>query len=192
MTNNDNAGRPASKMSLFERWFDWFIRIINGIGSLWICCFLALICADILSRGLFNSPLPGVAEVVALSVVACFFLQMPNTLAAGRLNRVELLTNLVKRRSAKTSVLINLFTGILGMITFAALVHASFPTLTHSWANGEFIGVQGTSAVPTWPARFIVVIGSFLVFVKFLLIGLSDVTNLLSSDRKSLSSGTQS
>lgn len=189
MVEENSAGQTPSRQSLFEGWFDRLITIFNGMGSIWICCFLLLICADIASRGLFNRPLPGVAEVVALSVVACFFLQMPNTLSVGRLNRVQLLTQIISRKSPRTGILIHLATGLLGLITFGALAQASYPTMAHAWSTGEFIGVQGTSAVPTWPARLIVVVGSFLVLVKFAFIAWHDLRQLFARDKPALPQG---
>lgn len=170
-----------SEKSFFERWIDKLVAWFLGAGSIWICCFLTLILADIVARGLFNHPIPGVAEVVALSVVVCFFLQMPGTLSASRLNRVQLFTQGSNKISPKAVRVIELMINVLGMVTFAALVYASFPTFVRSWVSGEFIGVQGTSAVPTWPARLTVVTGCSLVCIKFAMLGLKDLRSIVGS-----------
>ena len=41
--------------------------VVNGAASIWIFCLMLLICADIIGRSVFNSPVQGVAGIVATS-----------------------------------------------------------------------------------------------------------------------------
>ena len=49
---------------------------MNGIGVVWVFALMFLICADIIGRTLFDSPLQAVPEIVAFSLIACVFLQL--------------------------------------------------------------------------------------------------------------------
>ena len=64
---------------------------VSGAASIWIFCLMLLICADIFGRTIFNSPVQGVAEIVANSIVAIVFLQAAHALMSGRMTRTDLL-----------------------------------------------------------------------------------------------------
>ena len=85
------AGRP-------RRLFESLTIAMNSAGSGWVCCLMILICADIVSRSVLNKPLNGVAEIVALSIVICVFLQLAHTLAVGRLTRADILLRWLAKR----------------------------------------------------------------------------------------------
>ena len=53
---------------------------MNSIGTAWVFVLLVIINLDIGGRALFNHPVRGVPEIVALSIVACVFLQIAHTL----------------------------------------------------------------------------------------------------------------
>ena len=50
----------------------------------WIFVLMVVINVDVIGRTLFTKPLPGVPELVRLSIVAIVFLQIGSTLRAGR------------------------------------------------------------------------------------------------------------
>ena len=152
---------------------------LNSAGSAWVCVLMLVICADIASRGLFNVPLPGVAEVVALSIVALVFLQLPHTLTIGSLTRVELFLDHFRRVSPRAAWLVLLFSHLLGAITFALILYGSFPAFLGSWRQGEFVGVQGTFTAPTWPSKAAVVVGCILMCIQFLIYVVNDLRRLL-------------
>ena len=58
---------------------------MNGIGVVWVFALMFLICADIIGRTLFDSPLQAVPEIVAFSLIACVFLQLA---FATKMNRL--------------------------------------------------------------------------------------------------------
>jgi TRAP-type C4-dicarboxylate transport system permease small subunit len=58
--------------------------LLNVIGTVLILAMVLAVNADVGGRNLFNNPIPGVLEFVALSVVAVVFLQMANTLREDR------------------------------------------------------------------------------------------------------------
>ena len=71
---------------------------LNALGSVWIIGLMLLICADIVMRSFFSSPIAGVAEMVAFSIVGIVFLQLAHTLRTGSLTRSDLLLGYLARR----------------------------------------------------------------------------------------------
>ena len=91
--SSDNETAPAISR---RRWFSYqaIISVMNSIGTAWVFVLLIIINLDIGGRALFNHPIRGVPEIVALSIVACVFLQIAHTLKVGRLTRSDILLNL--------------------------------------------------------------------------------------------------
>jgi len=73
-------------------------RVLNALGTLWIIALMLLINTDVLGRNLFNAPVRGVTELVALSIVGIVFLQLADTLHSGRFTRADVLLDRLKRR----------------------------------------------------------------------------------------------
>jgi TRAP-type C4-dicarboxylate transport system permease small subunit len=140
---------------------------------------MLIICADITSRGLLNKPLPGVAEIVSLSIVALVFLQLAHTVKSGRMPRVQLVQNWLDKSHPRYSAILRLIAQLLGAIVFAIILDGSYPTLIRSINTSEYVGVQGTFTAPTWPAKLSVVVGSGLVCLQYLLLAGSTVASLI-------------
>jgi len=85
------AGGPVADASLGRAGFGALTAVLAAIGTGWILFLMALICADVLSRWLFNAPILGVAEMVQFSIVGIVFLQLPQTLRVGGLTRADVL-----------------------------------------------------------------------------------------------------
>ena len=83
---------------------DAVTQFCNVCGSLLIFALMVLIVVDVLGRNLAGAPLPGVPEMVALSIVAIVFLQSPQTLRAGRMPRSEALLSVLERRAPRASL----------------------------------------------------------------------------------------
>ena len=61
----------------------------RSLSTVWIFALIFLINADIVGRALFNSPVKGVPELVALSIVGIVYLELATTLRANRFVRSE-------------------------------------------------------------------------------------------------------
>ena len=48
--------------------FELLLSGLNSVGTLWIFGLMVVICLDVIGRTAFNSPLPGVLELVRLSI----------------------------------------------------------------------------------------------------------------------------
>src|SRR5690606_41183392 len=73
------------------RSLDRLIVLMNGAGVVWVFALTFLICADIVGRTVFDSPIRGVTEIVSLSLVASVFLQVPYAVNRDRLTRAQVL-----------------------------------------------------------------------------------------------------
>ena len=88
---------PSSKLGgYFANLVGW----MNGAGVVWVFALMFLICADIIGRTVFDSPIRGVTEIVSLSLVACVFLQIAYAIHQTRLTLAEVLINRLEQRNA--------------------------------------------------------------------------------------------
>ncbi|MEM9197469.1 MAG: TRAP transporter small permease [Pseudomonadota bacterium] len=150
------------------RGLDWATQGANIIGTLLIVALVAIICIDVAGREAFGQPLPGVPEMVSLSIVAIVFLQVPQALKAGRLTRSDGLVNLLIRRRPRLAAALETFYECLGILVVGAILYAHFPILTRSITRGDFVGSVGNVTFPTWPVKLMILIGASLLALQFL------------------------
>jgi TRAP-type C4-dicarboxylate transport system permease small subunit len=67
---------------------------------------------------------------------------------------------------------------VLGVAFFAVVVYGGLDPLAHAWSSGEYEG-EGALRIPTWPARFIVLLGSGLAAADYALLFLSHLNSVL-------------
>lgn len=140
----------------------------NIAGTMLIVGLVLMICIDVLGRNLFGSPLPGVPEMVSLSIVAIVFLQVPQALKAGRLTQSDALIVTLRARSPRTANLLEIIFDFLGLLVIGAILYAHWPILVKSFTRNEFVGAVGNFTMPTWPAKLMIMIGGALLALQFL------------------------
>lgn len=163
--------------------FGYLISVMNSIGTAWVFVLLVIINLDIGGRALFNHPLRGVPEIVALSIVACVFLQIAHTLKVGRLTRSDIL---ISRLEAGHPALKNLVEGVyylVGAGLMIILFTASYPLFTRAWRIDEYVGAQGDFMAPVWPVKLIILIGCAASAIQFLLMALSSFRSMIAAGR---------
>ncbi len=122
-----------------------------------------LINADVVARGLFDTPLRGVTELVALAIPAMVFTCVPDLLCRKELISAGLLSRwLNTAASAYRHAFDCSFHLVTGFISVAILM-ATMPWMIRAWHDNEFVGVEGDFVVPLWPARIAVVFGCGLL-----------------------------
>jgi tripartite ATP-independent transporter DctM subunit len=139
---------------------------MNGAGVVWFFALTFLICADIVGRTVFDSPIRGVAEMVSLSLVASLFLQLAYAIHHDRLTRAEFLFRRIETRDAK---LASDWAGIVSLVALAmcaAIAIGIAPDFVRSFRTAEFAGVQGLFAVPVWPIKLLVLAGSVVAAIE--------------------------
>ena len=164
----DEAGGPDAP-SPKQSWFGALVDGLNGLGSAIIIGIMTLVCADVAARGLFNHPIDGVAELVALAIIAVVFLQLASTLRHGRMTRADLFIDGFRKRHPVPGGILEALFSLAGIAVCAIIVWASWPKFMASWTGNEFIGIQGQFTAPTWPVRAIVILGAGLAAIQYAL-----------------------
>jgi TRAP-type C4-dicarboxylate transport system permease small subunit len=149
--------------------FETVLSLLNSIGTLWIFLLMIVICTDVFGRTLFNSPLPGVLELVRLSIVGIVFIQLGHTLRAGRITRSDNLLRKLQTRLPRLGYGLETLFDLTGTAVFIVLFQASLPMFVSSWVSGEYAGIEGYVTYPVWPVRLIILIGSACAGLQFLL-----------------------
>jgi len=132
---------------------------MNALGTAWILALMVLIDLDVAGRNLFAAPVRGVTELVSLSIVGIVFLQLADTLRAGRFTRADvLLQRLQRTRPALADALQALFHGV-GLALMVVILLASWKPLAQAVAIREYVGAVGDFQAPVWPVRLITLVG---------------------------------
>lgn len=155
--------------------------VLNSIGTAWIFMLMLIINADVFSRYVFNSPIDGVPELVALSIVGIVFLQLGDAVRAGRLTRSDGFFNRVVARRPKLGLALNIFYDLCGMAFFAAILVGIVPIFIDAYQNNYYAGTEGIVTIPEWPIRLILVISCITVIAVFLSLVKQHVVALLQS-----------
>ena len=144
-------------------------ELLAAIGTLWIFFLMFLIVADVAGRNFLDRPITGVAEFAAHSVVAIVFLQLTAGITSGRMTRSDSLLQLIWRRVPAVGRGLEVLYALVGAVVFAVLAYVAWPELMTAWRGNEFFGVRGVYMVPTWPFRGLLVVGSALAALVYLL-----------------------
>ena len=165
----DALEAETSAPSVPGRLFSVLTTALNALGSLGIVLLMFLINADIAGRVLFNTPIRGVPEIVSLSIVSIVFLQAGYMLRSGRMiSSDSLIDRLRSTRPTIACYVESLFNGA-GALLFGALFFASMPPFLEAWNEDLFIGAIGDFTVPVWPMKLVVLIGSAMLTLQYLI-----------------------
>jgi TRAP-type mannitol/chloroaromatic compound transport system permease small subunit len=164
-----------------RRWFSFetIISVMNSIGTAWVFVLLIIINLDIGGRALFNHPVRGVPEIVAMSIVACVFLQIAHTLKVGRLTRSDILLNWLSTRLPRLKHLLECLYCLIGACLMAIIFKASIPFFSKAWRIGEYVGAEGDFMAPVWPVKLIILIGCAAATIQFLIMAFSSFKQAL-------------
>ena len=143
------------------------VRLLLAAAAVIIFLLGFLVCADIFGRALFNSPVKGTPEIVSMSIVIICFLLAGYSVQSNSMISTDVFASMFGVRGHAAA---NLLSAILGIMFFGFIVWGSYEPMLHAVASGEYEG-EGALRVPVWPARLVVLIGSFLVVVSYALYG---------------------
>jgi TRAP-type mannitol/chloroaromatic compound transport system permease small subunit len=149
---------------------DPFGALLAGLSSLgtgWIFVLMFVILADVVGRTAFSSPVPGVPELVSLSIVGIVFLQLAHTVRSGQITRVTAVTDWLENHSPRVAAVLMAVYDLCGAGLFLVLVSSLWPPFVRAWATGEYAGVEGYVAYPIWPVKLIIVVGCACSAVQF-------------------------
>lgn len=140
---------------------------LNVIGSALILALVLLVGADVAGRNLFGAPVPGVPELVSLTIVGIVFLQIPQCLRTGRMSRTEAMDMFLAARAPALRPILHSLFDLIGMALIALVVTATWPMFVKSVTRHEYIGAVGNFTAPTWPVRLAILIGSGFLILQF-------------------------
>ncbi len=150
-------------------YFATLMRWMNGAGVVWIFAIMFMICADIVGRNVFDTPIAFVPEAVALSLVGCVFLQLAFAIYDDKLTRAEFL---IWRISASRPALVRGWDGVMAVMAAVILLLmtvGAWPDFTRAFATAEFAGVEGIFKISVWPIKLIIVAGAAVAALECLM-----------------------
>lgn len=152
------------------------VRLLLAVAAVIIFTLGFLVCADVFGRAIFNSPVKGTPELVSMSIVIICFLLAGYSVQSNSMISTDVFSSMFGARGHAAA---NLLSAILGVMFFGFIVWGSYEPMLHAITSGEYEG-EGALRVPVWPARLVVLTGSFLVVVSYVLHGAVAFKTLIS------------
>ncbi|MGB0629120.1 MAG: TRAP transporter small permease subunit [Alphaproteobacteria bacterium] len=159
---------PAPQNSGAGLLFEKFVRLLNGIGTLWILALLLLINADVIGRNVFLAPISGVIEMVEISMIAIVFLQLGDATRVGRLTRSDGFFGLIQAKKPNVGRVMGGIFDLLGALLMFFILYGTWPSLIQAWELNDYVGNEGVFTAPKWPMIFILLLGSLVTLLLFL------------------------
>lgn len=156
----------AARLARLDRLTSGINSASHLVAAFWLLLVAGLITLDVLSRALLGAPFTGTAEIVANSIVAMVFLQLPSAVRSGGMLRAEILDIYL---SSATLARLHAFGCVLGAVLFCAVAYSAWAPMLEAWAISERAGNESTVEIPLFPIRLLLVAMSLLAATNFLL-----------------------
>jgi TRAP-type C4-dicarboxylate transport system permease small subunit len=147
---------------LIDRVTQWLLVAAALLG--FALSFVVVV--DVIGRVGFNSPLKGTPEMVSIAIVMICFLQAGYAIRSGGMISVDFLQ---QRMGPAAQRIVATIGALLGAAFFGLVCWGSIDPAIHAWMSNEYEG-EGALRVPAWPARFIVVGGTGLAAMCYVLL----------------------
>jgi TRAP-type mannitol/chloroaromatic compound transport system permease small subunit len=170
MTGTPANGGAAPARAAPIRAFDRLNVSMNSIGTVWILLLMVLVNADIFGRWLFNSPVTGTKEVVEFSIVCIVYLQLGHALKSGRMTRSDAVFARLLRTRPWLGHALGAAINLMGAAFLALIFWNAIFRALNAYERGLFMGSRGFFTLPLWPLELILVIGTLVVTVQFLIL----------------------
>ena len=151
---------------------DRLSKVLMVFAAAWAFGLAFLVMANIIGRTYFNFPIYGTAEIVAASIVIVVFLQAGYAIRSGSMLKADFLVEHLPDKVQRTLLAIGYF---LGAAFFLMII-------TGGWEESIEYEGEGALRVPSWPARWTVLIGSGIAMMNYLVMAYIDVFKLEVSD----------
>lgn len=119
--------------------------------------------------GFTFGPIEGVFELSELAIVVIVFLQLGYATRSGKMVQSDGLASLLLKRVPKLGHALAGIFNILGALFFSCIIVGGFDIFLQHYTEGLWAGTQGLFAVPTWPAKLVVLVGSAAVALQLLI-----------------------
>jgi len=141
------------------------------IAAAWAFGLSFLVMANIIGRTYFDFPIYGTAEIVAASIVIVVFLQAGYAIRSRSMLKADFLVEHLPDKVQRTLLAIGY---LLGAAFFLMIITGGWEESIASYVEGEYEG-EGALRVPSWPARWTVLIGSGIAMMNYLVMAYIDV-----------------
>jgi TRAP-type C4-dicarboxylate transport system permease small subunit len=140
-------------------------------AAAWAFGLSFLVMANIIGRTYFDFPIYGTAEIVAASIVIVVFLQAGYAIRSRSMLKADFLVEHLPDKVQRTLLAIGY---LLGAAFFLMIITGGWEESIASYVEGEYEG-EGALRVPSWPARWTVLIGSGIAMMNYLVMAYIDV-----------------
>ena len=160
---------------MLNRWSDLAAKALLAFAATIAFLLSFLVVADVVGRTVFSAPVKGTPEIVSMSIVIICFLQASYAIRSGGMLRVDVIPNMLPARLREALAALGC---LLGLAFFGVVLYGGIDPLAHAWRSNEYEG-EGALRIPTWPARFAVLLGAALAALDYALALAVHARNLL-------------
>ena len=150
---------------------DRLSKFLMVLAAVWAFGLTFMILADIIGRGVFDAPINGTAELVTASIVIIVFLQAGYAIRSRSMLRADFLVTHLPPKVQRVLLAVGY---LLGAAFFLIIITGGWDESIRSFTEGEYEG-EGALRVPSWPARWTVLIGSAIAMINYLVLAYIDV-----------------
>lgn len=160
---------------------DRLSKFLMIAAAVWTFGLAFLVMGNIIGRTYFDAPIYGTAEIVSASIVIVVFLQAGYAIRSRSMLKADFLVTRLPEAAQRFFLAIGY---LLGAAFFLMIITGGWQESVTSFIEGEYEG-EGALQVPSWPARWTVIIGSGLAMLNYLVMAYIDVfqPELLNSER---------
>lgn len=180
LRDGDSVGRSGESPQgrSLGAYFSMLVMGLGALGTLGIFALMLLINGDVIGRVLFNSPVPGVPEMVQMGVVAIVYLQLGQALASGRFTRSDPFYARIARRYPRVGCALSSVFHLTGAALMSLILAGEVPRLIEAVTQGEYFGHRGVFVAPRWPVELAIVLGCAVTAAQFLLMAWRDLRGI--------------
>ncbi len=150
---------------------DRLSKFLMVAAAAWSFGLAFLVMGNIIGRTVFSAPIYGTAEMVAASIVIIVFLQAGYAIRSRSMLRADFLVVLLPDKVQRVLLAVGY---LLGAAFFLMIITGGWEESIKSFVQGEYEG-EGALRVPSWPARWTVIVGSALAMFNYLVMAYIDV-----------------
>ena len=150
---------------------DRLSKFLMILSSVWALGLAVLIVADIIANNVYGHAIPGVREIVISSIVMIVYLQLGYAIRSHSMLRADTLLNSMPLTMRRVALAVGY---ALGAALFFVILQGTIAPTVYAWNTSEFWG-EGALRVPVWPTRLMILVGSALAIVNYVVAALIDI-----------------
>ncbi len=150
---------------------DRLSKFLMVAAAAWTFGLAFLVMGNIIGRFVFDAPIYGTAEIVAASIMIVVFLQVGYAIRSRSMLKADFLVIHLPDVVQRTLLAIGY---LLGAAFFLMIITGGWEESILSYVEGEYEG-EGALRVPSWPARWTVLVGSGVAMINYLVMAYIDI-----------------